>query len=77
MFILNAILKNIFLGIVTFIIGYIIVWFFSGSKGKIELSYYAAISYSLIFLAAVIVVCTGIIANKLDKLSRPNDKQNK
>ena len=61
-------LKNIFISILVFVIGFIVVGFFSSSKGdNVELSYYAAISYSLIYLASVITVCTCFILNALKK----------
>ena len=61
-------LKNILIGILVFVIVFIVVGFFSSSKGdNVELSYYAAIAYSLIYLASVITVCTCFILNALKK----------
>jgi hypothetical protein len=61
-------LQNILIGIVVFIIGFVVVGFFSSSKGdNVELSYYAAIAYSNIFLASVITVCTCIIVKAFKK----------
>ena len=58
-------LKNILIGILVFVIGFIVVGFFSSSKGdNVELSY-LAIAYSLIYLASVITVCTCFILNAL------------
>lgn len=63
-------LKNILFGVLVFIIGFIIVGFFSSSKGdNVELSYYAAIAYSLVYLASVITVCTCLIVNALKKIN--------
>ncbi|WLD92821.1 hypothetical protein [Alkalihalobacillus sp. AL-G] len=61
-------LKNILFGIVVFIIGFLVVGFFSSSKGSnVELSYFAAIAYSLLFLASVVTVCTCMVVNALKK----------
>ncbi|RFB09452.1 hypothetical protein DZB84_24325 [Bacillus sp. HNG] len=61
-------IKYILMGILVFVIGFILVGFLSGfTSGNAEFSYYAAISNSLIYLASVIAVCTFLIVNNLKK----------
>ncbi|MFD2611583.1 hypothetical protein [Paenibacillus gansuensis] len=63
--ILKTLVINVLLGITVFIIGFLVIVFLSDSDGKVELSYYAAIAYALLYLASVISVCTAIIVKKL------------
>ncbi|KGP91048.1 hypothetical protein N780_17460 [Pontibacillus chungwhensis BH030062] len=63
-------MKNVLIGILVFVIGYMIIGIFANYEGgKIELSYYAAIAFSLVYLASVITVCTGFIVSALKKYS--------
>ena len=72
-------MKFIPISIFTFIIGFIIASVFGGifDGGNYELSYLSGITFAVLFLAAVVVISTGLILERLDKLIEINSNMKK
>lgn len=69
-------MKHLPIAIITFILGFIVTIIFSSifDGNSTEYSYLSAITCSVLFLSAVVVLSTGLILDKLDLLI--NKKKN-
>lgn len=63
-------MKNIFIGIGIYILGFIIAIISSSfwDSGNVEYSYYYGIIFSVLYLASVVGVCTSLIIKHIKEI---------